>query len=585
MGKEPRKVSKIEDGYVFSHRDDALGRDIFVKKSDTPPVKRNISVPKSGTNSKNNSNKAILSPKNIVKSPLKTYNPPTKTEDYIYIDPVNNVPISPPKTNLYSEVRTYGNLLPKQTANQNYDTYEFPDESGNFTNNAIKVNFIDGKEVSFDNNGNPIYSGKTLQDYRNKAVQQINETDYSTGVTKNANSGGSGIGASTLGKNLTGSTDVYVPKKYDSFGKEIITPNTGLQPLNSQTIQSNPTGKMVPVDERKITGEFKKGGLVAKLKGKYAVGGVVSQNDNQPKKEKTPEELAREEKIKRNVGSALGGVGTSYYSSQIPESNSDATRSGVMGAVSQAGPIGGVIGGVAGIGDKIGEPVKQKSESLNSDGTLNNESAARRNAIIGGIASPSKALAIRSSYKGGYTDISGKGYTAFLEKQAQDQLKQVEAANLASQQQQGLVNRDNNDFDGTITTPYDLKNSTFDKNKQLVLGDGTIYDPNNPRVYRKGGVVGKMKQMCANGGKIVGKGTGKSDSIDAKVEANSFVVPVENAPIAEEIRKKFLKAPKIKKANLNQDKGEEVKLSNGEHLFTPKEDEKLEAMGIDLDVL
>lgn len=88
-----------------------------------------------------------------------------------------------------------------------------------------------------------------------------------------------------------------------------------------------------------------------------------------------------------------------------------------------------------------------------------------------------------------------------------------------------------------------------------------------------------------DGGKIEGKGTAKSDSIKAKVKENSFVVPAENGKVAEEIREKLLKAPKSKKANLKQSGGEEVKLSDGEHLFTPEETAELMAMGIDLNKL
>lgn len=90
----------------------------------------------------------------------------------------------------------------------------------------------------------------------------------------------------------------------------------------------------------------------------------------------------------------------------------------------------------------------------------------------------------------------------------------------------------------------------------------------------------------SNGGKIEGKGTAKSDDIKAKIKKDSFVVPAENAEVAEVIRKKILKAPNPKKkANLNQKQGEDVKLSNGEHLFTPQEVKKIESKGIDIDEL
>lgn len=87
-----------------------------------------------------------------------------------------------------------------------------------------------------------------------------------------------------------------------------------------------------------------------------------------------------------------------------------------------------------------------------------------------------------------------------------------------------------------------------------------------------------------DGGKIVGKGTGISDSIKAKIEPGSFIVPAKNADIAQEISEKVLKkAPK--KAKLNQGGGVEVKVSNGEYQFTPEETAQLEAMGVNLNEL
>ncbi len=91
-------------------------------------------------------------------------------------------------------------------------------------------------------------------------------------------------------------------------------------------------------------------------------------------------------------------------------------------------------------------------------------------------------------------------------------------------------------------------------------------------------------QGLKNGGKVEGRGTSKSDSITAKVKKNSFVVPAKNAAKAELVRKVVLKAP-IVKANLKQGDGEKVKLSNGEHLFTPEEYAEIKANGIDIDAL
>ncbi len=75
----------------------------------------------------------------------------------------------------------------------------------------------------------------------------------------------------------------------------------------------------------------------------------------------------------------------------------------------------------------------------------------------------------------------------------------------------------------------------------------------------------------AKGGEIKGKGTGKSDSIDAKVKAGSFIVPVEKVPLAKEVKKMIAPSKKKEVADLDEKGGEKVKLSNGEFKFTPEE--------------
>lgn len=77
----------------------------------------------------------------------------------------------------------------------------------------------------------------------------------------------------------------------------------------------------------------------------------------------------------------------------------------------------------------------------------------------------------------------------------------------------------------------------------------------------------------SHGGLVKGKGGPKEDAIKAKVEAGSFIVPAVNAKKAEVVKEVILKAPSVKKkANLNQKNGEDIKVSNGEYVFT--EDEK-----------
>ena len=427
----------------------------------------------------------------------------------------------------------------------------------------------------------------------------------------------------------------YIEQKYDTQGNPIVTPNVGVQmdtknitPLRKGEME---VGRMYNIENPiEIKGKFAKGGIVSKIKGYYDGGevedenyltsnpntnngsftpsgnkgnfyqnqnvnsGVVGMNDQytaqnnmqakkaiDENKKKANQQKARN--VANGIGEGMGGIGSAYYNSQPAQNEGESARNAGMAAVSQMGGIGGMIGGIAAIGDKIGKPIKARKESMNAEGKLNNESDARTTAIGASFLSPSKALATRSSYAGGWTDVSGKGYTKSLEDKAQKQLQEVKDANTASKQQQAILARNNQEENPTITNPYNLTGVTFDENQNMILADGQQFDKNRPMMNR-GGVVGKIKNMYADGGDIKGKGTAKSDSIMAEVKEGSFVVPAENAELAKGIRKLYLKAPN-KKANLKQEEGEAVKLSNGEHLFTPEENEYLESIGIDLEDL
>ena len=106
-----------------------------------------------------------------------------------------------------------------------------------------------------------------------------------------------------------------------------------------------------------------------------------------------------------NKTSKLGGaIGTGYYASQQP--NSLASAQGeqgyntTMGAVSQAGPIGGVIGGVSAFGDAIGKPIREHAERTDqTTGGYANLGEARRTAVVGGLFNPLKALMEHPNYK------------------------------------------------------------------------------------------------------------------------------------------------------------------------------------------
>lgn len=403
-----------------------------------------------------------------------------------------------------------------------------------------------------------------------------------------------------------------VPVEYKGFNQLDTTP---VNKSNIQFLEEQNKNLAVP--------KLKKGGVVGQVRG-YEDGGVIGQNDPYAQQKAEEEKKAKQAKNEANArgvanaaGSALGGYGSGYYASTPTYSEGEATRGAALGAVSKAGPIGGVVGGIAAIGDKIGAPIKARSEKIDpTTGELTDESRTKRNAALGIALSPSKRL----TYKGGLTDVSGKAYLQSIEEKTKGQLADVQAANVASQQQQAIAARDAGDFNAKITTPYDLSGATFDENKQLILSGDQQFDKNRP--MKKGGVV----QMCAeggltkmkareilhdgtvhgkpitdkqrrffgykgysegkaDGGEIKGGGGPKEDKINAKVEGGSFVVPAKNAKVAIELRAKVLGKPPKAKANLNQGNGAKVKLSNGEHLFTPEEKEELLEKGVNVNLL
>jgi len=352
-----------------------------------------------------------------------------------------------------------------------------------------------------------------------------------------------------------------------------IDPNRKPLNLNNPNLTLDPnTGNYYnPVTKTQIqpiVEQYKHGGKVkSKLVKGYASAGSVTAPDpeigttndyiaareranqaNDPNSaQKQANKKAAAAQFKGAATSALGAYGTAYYASNPGETKGDQARSGIMAGVSQAGPIGAVIGGIAGIGDKIGGPIKQRNEKVDENGNLVNEDAAKRGAILGGLLSPSKALSLRSSYKGGWTDLSGDAYASHLEDKAKEEIaakKAEEAKKLA------IVNEGR--LDSAIM--------------QRDMGDLSM-------------------PSYANGGKIVGKGTAKSDSIRAKIVPGSFVVPAENAEVIEEVKEKVLRKAPSKKANLNQNGGVDVKLSNGEVLLTPEEKMELEMKGVDVDSL
>lgn len=92
-------------------------------------------------------------------------------------------------------------------------------------------------------------------------------------------------------------------------------------------------------------------------------------------------------------------------------------------------------------------------------------------------------------------------------------------------------------------------------------------------------------QKLASGGEVRGPGNAKSDSISTKLEPKSFVVPVENTPLAKALRKRFLGGSTKVLKTQNTESGVPVKLSNGEHVFTEEEKKTLIQKGVNVSAL
>lgn len=115
----------------------------------------------------------------------------------------------------------------------------------------------------------------------------------------------------------------------------------------------------------------------------------------------------------------------------------------------------------------------------------------------------------------------------------------------------------------------DKKEKEFNRNKNIANSVSAANDVN---------YVPRMKE----GGEVEGAGGPKDDKINMSLPERSFVVPVENADKAEALRKKHL-GKTTKKMKSGGDVP--VKLSDGEHVFTPEERDVLESQGVDLSAL
>lgn len=609
----PRLVKEVPKGYTEEIRD---GKKVYVLKKETITPKQPTPVkPKATTSVKSGT------PKRMPPSPKPVIPDASIQEDVVYLEDPKVTPVTQNIQRLRTDLKEdFPSGLQK-----GYHSYKVPDltNGGNYTNAKSVITDSEGMPVVYDfkqgkyvQTGEPsIHSNMPVQNDTPTIQDPLKKNELPT--VFDANPERLRTGKYNAPKVITPIVDTATYKGFNDVG----TSNA----INNAEFQIEQAKKLaVP--------KLKKGGIVGKIKGYYDGGevdpylsgnpnipnqgqqftnngnannfysafgstngvnsGVVNQADTYGKARIDADKKTKEEKDAKNketlnktlntVSSGLGAYGQTYAATAKPSGSQDSTTKSAMGAVSGMGAVGGVVGGVYGIIDQVARPEKNKAEAMNitydsqGNATAKLASAARAKdtAIAGSFLSPSEALTTRMSYKGGMTDVSGKGYTDYLEKKAQEQLDVYNKANKEYKTKQALAARDAGNFNARINNKYNLRDTSFNDNKQL---EGV-------QEYAKGGVVSRVKNMYSKGGEIKGKGTGTSDSINAKVEEGSFVVPAKNAELAKGIRNLYLKVPS-KKANINQKEGEEVKLSNGEHLFSPEENEYLESIGVDLESL
>jgi len=170
-----------------------------------------------------------------------------------------------------------------------------------------------------------------------------------------------------------------------------------------------------------------------------------------------------------------------------------------------------------------------------------------------------------------YGAVRGKKDVESIEASKAKMKSELAKANTLTNQQRAIANREAGILEGNLATPLTEGEAMYNEKDELI----------NPARYAKGGVIGAAKMMYAKGGTIVGKGGPKDDAIFTKankegIEPGSFIVPAENNEKAKGIRAAlFGDKNKVSKFKKGGEMESDVAVSNGEHLFTPKERKKI----------
>jgi len=557
MGKQPTKVDKIPQGYEFSHKDEVTGRDIYKKTSTTPGSKTKVTTAISKP-------AASGTPK-ILRPPLPRKKNPTIEEDFVYIEPT--APIVPAiqaptntKIPLFEDTRIDRKLQPP--INPNIDFYQYPDPNAGYSKST------------------PMYFDKTTQ----RPVDVLKSI------------GSDGTYNPVYTDTLTANEGKYQGTIKQGNPRVTTEPDkTNILPGNEIDKSGTKKGEIVG------TTGFKKGGLVQKL----AEGGEIAGYNYQGEpvdmygkvivnKGMTSNEVGKQslELGVNSLNGILGSLNKSKSTDTTTNPQANPTENPTQ-ATTSAGGKSALYGGLANLGAGAAGIGAAYVDSKNKDamGRYTSKDAAMGSSTLKGAAIGAKlgANPMLAGATGGASILVGAGAGALgglaygavrgkkdvnkIAESAAKRKDELNSANTKSIQEQAVLNRDNGDFNAILTKPYTEKNTNYDEEDNLITR------------FNKGGVVGKVKQMCAKGGVIKGEGGPKDDKIEAKIKPGSFVVPAENTKVAETLREKLLmKAPKMK-ADLNQKGGRNVLLSNKEHLFTKEEKHELMEKGVDVNAL
>ncbi|MFY8248384.1 MAG: hypothetical protein ACOVJ5_01645, partial [Gloeomargaritales cyanobacterium] len=397
--------------------------------------------------------------------------------------------------------------------------------------------------------------------------------------------------------------------KYDAIKKENAR-------KRAMSIEANPTPTVLPTSEEKAPmdvpqNKAKGGKIMAPKMKKYAVGGeVVAYNFQGQPLDRYGKVIENEGMSTEDVGksaldiltNAAGKIGSSKTTTTgnanaSVNATSDATNSAQSGSTESGGAmdkLGGksaLIGaatdlGVAGAG--LGAAYID-SKNKDARGRYKSKDAAMGSSALKGTALGTKLGANPAlvAATGGMSILAGAGlgalgggiYGAVRGKKDVESIKASEAkmkselakANTLTNQQRAIANREAGILEGNLATPLTEGEAMYNEKDELI----------NPARYAKGGVIGAARMMYAKGGTIVGKGGPKDDAIFTKankegIEPGSFIVPAENNEKAKGIRAAlFGDKNKISKFKKGGEMESNVAVSNGEHLFTPKERKKI----------